>query len=214
MTYAELYGAYYGPITRTEQDALFQSWDIPTRMAWRVITELSDRKGFTHWWHEIGDENRDEIFREIKGIVTREWDKRVEAYGINPAMPPSSAPERQPRLEVLSRLITALREEVKTLEAADTAFGLLAIGKANLNKLRAEISFLEEIEKEWRDKWRPVFEPKPSRPDFMTALAMLYSMSKTPFTITNELLESAQEYTLEIKERADGLGYELTVREK
>jgi hypothetical protein len=75
MTYRELHDAYYGPLTGSERDALFQSWDIPTRMAWRVITELSDRKGFGHWWHEIDDDCKDEIFYAIKSIVTREGDK-------------------------------------------------------------------------------------------------------------------------------------------
>jgi len=31
----------------------------------KAIWRLQDRSGFVHWWHEIGERNRDEIFTEL-----------------------------------------------------------------------------------------------------------------------------------------------------
>lgn len=75
MTYTELYEAYYADLTQEQRDAIFHSWDIPTRMAWRIIKEFTDRRGFGHMWHEIDESDREDIFYAIKSIVTREGDE-------------------------------------------------------------------------------------------------------------------------------------------
>lgn len=114
----------------------------------------------------------------------------------------------QPRIEALSRLLETLRDEVAILKAIR---GDPPSRVANIKTIEAEIALLEEIEKQWRDR-----APAPRKsPDFMTALAMAYSLRKgVSFTLSNELLESAEKYSLQIEERVDGLGYDLTVRDK
>jgi hypothetical protein len=123
----------------------------------------------------------------------------------------------QARMQALSRLIEALLEEVVVLKGID---GRPPSRLANIKTLEAEIDLLEEIRKQWHDerhdKWRVVFDPMARKsPDFLTAMAMTYSLHKgSSFTLSNELLESAQKYSLQIAERADGLGYDLTVKDK
>lgn len=38
----------------------------------KIIGVLSDRKGFSAWWHEIGEENQKEIMLEIRRIISPE----------------------------------------------------------------------------------------------------------------------------------------------
>lgn len=40
------------------------------KKAWSVLVVLADRKGFNHWWHDIEDEDQDEIFDELKKALT------------------------------------------------------------------------------------------------------------------------------------------------
>lgn len=71
MTYAELYETYYADVTQEQRDAVFHSWDVPTQMAWRIINEFVERRGFGSMWHEIDESDREDIFYAIKSIVTR-----------------------------------------------------------------------------------------------------------------------------------------------
>lgn len=93
MTYRELHEAYKAD-PQAERDAVFLSWDVPTRMAWRVIQEFTDRRGFGAHWHEIGDDCQDEIFYAIKSIVTRESDKSIEVYYFGTKMLPKSGGDK------------------------------------------------------------------------------------------------------------------------
>jgi hypothetical protein len=51
------------------RQAEIQGLEDDDRTAYRIIRALSGRKGFGHWWDEIDDEDKDEIFSELKQII-------------------------------------------------------------------------------------------------------------------------------------------------
>jgi hypothetical protein len=69
MTFQEIEKSYYSAPDQSARDAVFRSWDFPTRMAWRIVQEFNDMDGFKSWWIWSGEEIQDHIFYVIKNIV-------------------------------------------------------------------------------------------------------------------------------------------------
>lgn len=63
MNYNELYEYIYS--NSDGIGARIAALDPATKKAWLMLDVLNGRKGFDHWWHEIGAGIRDEIFEQI-----------------------------------------------------------------------------------------------------------------------------------------------------
>lgn len=71
MNYTEL-SIIHQDLTAPSARACLAAQSPATRAAWEITERLIERKGFGHWWHEIGPENREDIFEEIRQEVAKE----------------------------------------------------------------------------------------------------------------------------------------------
>lgn len=67
MTYTELYEERWNGTTTSI--SFMEKLDAPSKRAWLAITVLNGRGGFDHWWDDIDEECRDEIFEELKKVI-------------------------------------------------------------------------------------------------------------------------------------------------
>lgn len=67
MKYSELHEAYWSNDAVKARDTLFK--DAPTRVAWEIVEFFGERKGFDHWWDNIDDDIKDEIFEDLVAEV-------------------------------------------------------------------------------------------------------------------------------------------------
>lgn len=67
MKYFELHKAYWNNNVVKARAALFK--DAPTRTAWAIVEFFGGRKGFDHWWDNIDDDIKDEIFESLVAEV-------------------------------------------------------------------------------------------------------------------------------------------------
>jgi hypothetical protein len=67
MTFTEIYNHVY----RSSDGIRERVNALPDaeRRALGVIAVFCGRKGFSFWWDTIGQESRDEIFEELKGLA-------------------------------------------------------------------------------------------------------------------------------------------------
>ena len=66
-TYSEIYAEVFGdgPIHK-------EGLQPEEQAAWNIIRMLCGRAGFDHWWSRVGEEDKDEIFEQIKDRVREE----------------------------------------------------------------------------------------------------------------------------------------------
>lgn len=69
MTYTEMYKEIYQPKKSKNNYAVFTKDESK---AWEILDALNDRGGFDHWWALVENEDKDEIFEEIKRIIKAE----------------------------------------------------------------------------------------------------------------------------------------------
>lgn len=74
MKYSEIHEALYGGSVLRPLGTL--NLDLGRRLAWVEILTLEGRGGFDHWWDEIEEEDKDELFEEL-----------VSAFGTQPLLP-------------------------------------------------------------------------------------------------------------------------------
>jgi hypothetical protein len=70
MTYEELMEHLYEDLDLKQER--FDALSPVDRAAWKVISGLTDRKGFDAVWDEIDDEIKDEIFDSIRASIADE----------------------------------------------------------------------------------------------------------------------------------------------
>jgi len=56
-------------------DSLIDSEPKHRKAAWEVIQELYSRAAFDHWWDNIYDDDKDELFDTLAKIIKRETEK-------------------------------------------------------------------------------------------------------------------------------------------
>jgi len=68
MKYTELYEKRWGETVANESEFL-ASIDIATKRAWLAMEVLDGRKGFDHWWCDIDEDCKNEIFDQLKAVL-------------------------------------------------------------------------------------------------------------------------------------------------
>ena len=68
MTYTEIFEKRWGDDARAGREVIEQL-PVEQRTAWRLVEDLSDRRGLAQEWDQIDDEIKDEIFDEWSRII-------------------------------------------------------------------------------------------------------------------------------------------------
>lgn len=68
-TYTELfYKRWDGD---TKEDSFLSGLEDGEKRAWNAIEVLDSRGGFDHWWCDMDEECRDDIFKELRLILSK-----------------------------------------------------------------------------------------------------------------------------------------------